>query len=133
MTGAQGTVGRFYDEAGDALCWLLELPDRGNKPNRSRIPAGEYAVEHLPRSGSGRYRDVYLIRSVPNRSGILIHPGNWAGDVDQGLRTDSWGCPLTALRLGRLAGQLAGLASRAAMARLHGYTERRDFLLVIRE
>ncbi len=132
-TGAQGTFGRLFDAAGAALCWIVELPERANQPQRSCILPGVYPVEHLPRSASGRYRDVYWLPAVPGRSGILIHAGNFAGDQAQGWRSDSWGCLLPALRLGLLAGQRAGLASRAALARLHEATGRRSFRLEIQQ
>ncbi len=132
-TGAQGTFGCLFDTADVALCWVVELPDRHNQPNHSCIPAGRYAVRYLPRSASGRYRNVYWLPAVPGRSGILIHPGNFAGDQAQGWRTDSWGCLLPALHLGLLAGQRAGLASRSALAHLHQHTGRRGFHLEIRE
>lgn len=116
---------------GQKVCYMLELPDRNNRPNLSRIPPGRYLVRYLPRSASGKYRDVYHVTEVPGRSGILGHPGNVAGDKTKGYRTHSWGCLLPAIRLGRLYGQLAGLASRAALRKLHAVTGRQDFYLEV--
>ncbi len=132
-SGPQGSFGCLSDPCGNVVCWIAELPERGNRPNRSRIPAGFYPVHYLLRSASGRYRDMYWLADVPHRSGILVHPGNFVGDCELGWRTDSWGCLLPALRLGLLAGQRAGLASRAALARLHQKTKRQNFQLEIRE
>ena len=133
----QGTPGDLYDASCVFICHLLELPDRGNQCNLSCILAGVYQVRYLPRSGSGRYRDVYHLQDVPGRTGILIHAGNFAGDRQQGFRTDSCGCLLPASRLGRLAAasgtQLAGLGSRTAMRTLHDVIGKQDFSLNIQE
>jgi len=116
---------------GHKICYMMELPERDNQPNFSRIPRGRYLVKYLPRSGSGKYHDVYHITDVPGRSGILIHGGNYAGDTDLGYRTDSWGCFLPASRIGAINGQVAGLASRAALRKLHQATQRQDFYLEV--
>lgn len=116
---------------GQHICYMMELPERDNKPNISRIPRGRYLVKYLPRSGSGKYHDVYLITKVPGRTGILIHSGNYAGDRELNYRTDSWGCQLPASRIGAINGQVAGLASRAALRKLHNATQRQDFYLEV--
>ncbi|WP_321276938.1 DUF5675 family protein [Thiomicrorhabdus indica] len=126
----QGTAGVLM-HLGKRVCYFMELPDRSNKPNLSRIPAGKYLCKYLPRSASGKYKDVYHVVNVPKRSGILQHSGNVAGDKTLGYKTHSWGCQLPALRLGKLYGQLAGLASRAALHKLHSVTGRSDFYLEI--
>ena len=125
-----GTVSRLMHQ-GQHICYILELPDRQNQSNISRIPAGRYTVRYLPRSGSGKYKDVYHVINVPKRFGILIHPGNWAGDKVKGFKTHSWGCLLPATRMGKLAGQRAGLASRGALRRIHKITNRESFYLEI--
>lgn len=117
---------------GKKVCFFLELPNRHNQTNISRIPAGTYLCKYLPRSASGKYKDVYHVVNVPGRSGILQHPGNFAGDKALGFKTHSWGCQLPALRMGRLNGQMAGLGSRAALRKLHQLTQRQDFYLEIR-
>lgn len=127
---SEGTAGRLSLN-GQFVCYMLELPARQNASNISRIPAGRYTVRHLPRSGSGKYRDVYHVINVPNRFGILIHQGNFAGDRQQGYKTHSWGCLLPAKRLGTLSGQLAGLASRSALKTLHKAVDRQTFILEI--
>jgi len=124
----QGTPGMLY-LLGMFVCRMMELPWRDNAPDISCIPEGEYDVRYLERSASGHFRDCYHIMDVPDRSGVLIHKGNWAGATDHDYRTDSHGCALTATRFGILAGQIAGLASRGAMTHLHEITGRRDFRL----
>ena len=116
---------------GEIICWMMELPDRDNKSNLSCIPKGKYLVKYLPRSGSDKYRDVYHVTNVPNRSGILIHAGNYTGDRMSGFRTHSYGCLLPASRLGVLAEQIAGLASRNALRSIHEITQRQSFYLEI--
>lgn len=110
---------------------MMELPDRNNTPNRSRILPGLYLCKYLPRSASGKYKDVYHVTQVSGRSGILQHPGNVAGDTTKGYKSHSWGCQLPALRLGKLYNQLAGLGSRAALRKLHAVTGRQDFYLEV--
>lgn len=55
-------------------CYTLELPDKNNERNISRIPAGTY-------KGKRRWSDKYLnhihILDVPDRDLILIHNGNY--------------------------------------------------------
>jgi len=128
----QGTLGWLWCK-GDPVCFLMELPWRNNQSNLSCIPVGHYQVAYLHRSASGKYRDVYHVQGVPNRAGILIHPGNFAGDRQKGFKTDSWGCLLPATRYGVLGEQRAGLASRAALRKLHKLTHRKDFNLTIVE
>jgi len=110
---------------------MMELPDRNNARNISRIPPGMYLVKYLKRSASGKYRDVYHVTKVPSRSGVLTHAGNVAGDKFKGFKTHSWGCLLPATRLGMLYGQLAGLASRGALHKIHAITNRQNFYLEI--
>jgi len=129
----QGTFGRLLDANGEMVCWMLELPDRANEPNYSRIPAGRYEAHYLPRSASGRYQRVYWLPRVSGRSGILIHGGNYAGDCRKEYRTDTCGCLLPARRLGVLNGQRVGLASRAALNALHKATGRQHFMLEVHD
>jgi hypothetical protein len=132
LSDDHGTVGTLC--AGNrVICLIGELPWRDNRSNISSIPAGRYRVNYLQRSASGRYRDVYHVRDVPNRAGILIHVGNYTGDRDRGLRTDSHGCLLPGLRLGHLRQQRAVLASRGGLDALHAVTGRQDFTLTIEE
>lgn len=128
----EGTVGTVINEGHVALL-MEELPWRENRSNLSHIPAGRYRVNYLARSASGKYRDVYHVQGVPGRGGILIHAGNYAGDTLKALRADSWGCLLPGLRLGRLNGQRAVLASRGGLDALHALTGRQSFNLEIRE
>ncbi|MCW8918896.1 MAG: DUF5675 family protein [Gammaproteobacteria bacterium] len=126
----EGTAGVVVLPGGETIR-MMELPWRDNARSISCIPPGRYQVNYLPRSASGKYRDVYHLQDVPDRTGILIHAGNWAGNKVAGYRTHSWGCLLPALKIGRLSGQRAGLASRAALRKLHAATGRQSFILEV--
>ena len=120
---SRGTLGVLYGPQGK-ICNTLEPPWRDNKKNVSCIPVGVYNVSHLRSSASGKYRDVYHIISVENRSGILLHKGN--------VVTDTFGCILPGTKFGLLAGRLAVLNSRVALAKIHRITKRKEFILNVR-
>ena len=62
----------------ETLCHTFELPWRNNSKNTSCIPPGTYPVV---RATSPRFGDVFYIKNVPHREGILIHSGNTAKDT----------------------------------------------------
>ena len=111
-----GTFGRLIMP--QFTCLTLELPDRDNQTNISRIPAGEYTARRVVtrRPFSGR-PDSFWLHPVNGRTGILIHSGTWAGDVAQGLRTHSWGCILLGSKAAWVAGQPGLLHSRQTVWR----------------
>lgn len=106
-----GTFGRWILPG--FSCYTLELPDRDNRANLSRIPAGSYTMEMVKtgRPFSGRER-AYWIHDVKDRIGILAHSGNWAGDKTLGLLTHSLGCILVGYSVAWLGGQPGLLRSR---------------------
>lgn len=65
----------------------IELPDNGNQKNTSCIPEGAYDVEKITSSTRG---EVFYVKDVPGRTGILIHKGNYAA----GSHVDTLGCIL---------------------------------------
>ena len=89
----------------------LELPWQNNRSNVSCIESGEYTAQYLPRSNSGKYRKVYHVQDVPDRTGILIHNGNTPNHTR--------GCVLLGMRPGVLGNQQAVLSSKTAMAKLN--------------
>lgn len=105
----EGTYGRL--EGGGFSCWTLELPWRDNRQCVSRIPAGTYTVQP---HHSSRFGKCLHVLDVPDRSEILFHAGNWAGDVSLGYRSDSEGCILVGEDLGEIWGQRAVMNSRRA-------------------
>ena len=123
----QGTLGAVYVNH-KRFCFSIELPDRDNISNYSRIPAGTYeCVWHK----SPKFGWCYLIKGVPGRSFILIHPANWAGDSKLGFKCNLHGCIGLGLRRGRLAGQKAVLASRLAVNKFNRMMGKQPFMLTI--
>lgn len=71
---------------GKPVCCTLELPWRDNRKRVSCIPPGNYRCE---RCKLKRYRitgtqilNAWEIMDVPDRTGILIHTGNWESDTE---------------------------------------------------
>jgi hypothetical protein len=122
----EGTPGVLVSESFG--CRTLELPWLDNTPKRSCIPAGVYrcAVVNSPRFGR-----VYGVQAVPGRSHILIHSGNWAGQIPQ-RRTHVQGCILLGERMGSLSGQRAVLLSRPAVRRFMAAMGGKPFELEVR-
>lgn len=118
-SGPQGTFGRF--QAGRFHAYSLELPWRDNRPNVSAIPAGTYlcGFTHSPRFG----RCLYLLGSVPGRSGVRIHPANLARQLN--------GCIALGERLGWIDGVKAVLVSAPAVRRLEELKQGRAFTLEV--
>lgn len=124
----QGTFGVLtYQEF---KCFTLELPWRDNQSNISCIPADSYptVIRVSPRFGQ-----VYWVKEVPNRSFILIHSGNWAGDIAKGYKSHVNGCILLGKRMGLLANQLAVLNSRITVKEFMRRLEFQPFTLNIHE
>ena len=132
-SGKHGTVGVLC-APGLPPTAVMEPPWRGNRRNRSCIPAGLYeVVPHL----SPRHRRCLLVTQVPGRSHILFHAGNLGGDVERGWHTHTKGCLLPGLRRGEMSvggrRQRAVLASRPALRRLMEWAAGRPFVLDIRD
>lgn len=124
----QGTEGLLV--TGDFACRTLELPWRDNQRGISCIPYGEYNVEIRL---SNKYGRIYWVRRVLNRTYILIHSGNFAGDKDKGYKTHVQGCILLGKRGGYLGGQVAVLNSRITVRAFMEEMEYEPFKLRIQE
>ena len=124
----QGTEGLLV--SGDFNCRTLELPWRQNTRQISCIPPGEYKVEIRL---SNKYGRVYWVRRVPNRTYILIHSGNYAGDKSKGFKSHVMGCILLGKKSGYLGGQVAVLNSRVAVRNFMEEMEYEPFKLRIQE
>ncbi len=111
-TSDQGTEGVLL--VGQFSCKTLELPWRDNTVRISCIPPGIYDAEIRH---SNRYGKTYWVRHVPERTYILIHSGNLAGDKSMGFKSDAMGCILLGKRHGDLYGQRAVLNSRVTIKR----------------
>ena len=129
VRGDQGTQGiLFYN---DFMCHTLELPWRDNSRNISCIPGNESYDVTIKLSP--KYGQVYWVKKVPNRSFILIHSGNWGGDVRKGFKTHVNGCILLGQKRGLLQGQVAVLNSRITIKRFMAKMALEPFKLQIFE
>jgi hypothetical protein len=126
-TSDQGTLGLLL--VGGTMLYSLELPWRDNRPNLSRIRRGAYRATPYQ---SNRFGGVYRLIDVPDRSDILIHAGNLAGDVNKGFLTNSSGCILLGMQTGTIKGQLAILQSKQAVYELVKALAGADIMLKIR-
>jgi hypothetical protein len=131
QTGVQGTFGLI--ELHGLTLTTAELPWRRNRRGRSCVPPGTYQCTWRR---SPRFGDVYHVDGVPDRTAILIHPGNLAGDAEVGLDTHTQGCILVGERFGFVknsAGvmQRAVLVSRPAVRAMAATLNRRPFLLEV--
>jgi hypothetical protein len=124
----QGTFGKLF--YGEFNCYTLELPWKDNMSNISCIPSGTYDV--ITRL-SPRFGNVYWVKDVPDRSFILIHSGNWAGDISKGFKSHVNGCILLGQQRGLLRGQLAILNSRITVKRFMKILNYQPFTLDIYE
>ena len=104
--GGDGTFGVLRLD-GQVFCVTLEPPDKGNERDRSCIPAGRY---RCCRVASPRFGDTFEVTDVPDRTHILLHPGNTASDTA--------GCVLLGREFGDLEGRRGVLRSGATFARL---------------
>jgi hypothetical protein len=127
----EGTAGVL--SFGSSSLFAMELPWRDNIPQKSCIPIGEYtcAIVRSPKFGK-----VYEVKNVPNRSHVLIHSANVAGNSDLGYDTQLHGCIAPATRLGKMRNakgdmQLAGLVSRAALTQFMRWANDKPFILRI--
>lgn len=128
LTDDQGTIGVLVIPALSWSCFVNELPDRGNQPNFSRIPKGEYTVSVRQ---SPKYGAIFHVKDVASRSWILIHSGNYAGDVLKGWKTHSKGCILLGRKVGILGNQRVVLNSRTTLAEFMDIMNNETFKLKI--
>jgi len=101
-TSRQGTIGVLRID-GKVHSFTLEPPDRGNAPDISCIPPGQYACQRVTSPTRG---EVFEVTNVTGRSHILIHIGNTS--------LDTQGCILPGRRVGHLEGLRAVLDSGGA-------------------
>jgi hypothetical protein len=128
-TSDQGTQGTSIIPNNSFTCYTLELPWRNNQPNISCIPDGEYIIKPYR---SRKYKHVYQVHNVPNRSYILIHSGNYAGDKSKGYRTHVQGCIIVGKVFGYLHNQLAVLNSRITLHSLLDVLDGEKYILDIK-
>lgn len=90
------------------FCCTMELPWKSNQPQISCIPEGEYKCDKF--FSPTFNREIILLRDVPNRSYIEIHPANVISEIK--------GCIGLGFSYGNLFNKRAVLASSAAVTAL---------------
>lgn len=126
-TSDQGTFGQIH-LAGGTL-FTGELPWRENASGKSCIPEGDYRCVWGP---SKRFGAAFEVTGVPGRSRVLIHNGNFCGDVGLGFKSHVLGCVLLGQAKGVLQGQRAVLLSRYAMTDFQKTVGTEPFTLEVR-
>ncbi len=127
-TSNQGTFGVL--SLNGFSCRTGELPFYDNMNDISCIPKGTYKAK-LKYSFSKGW--VFEILNVPGRDHVLIHSGNFCGDVESGYLTDSEGCILLGSGIGFIEGQKAVLNSRKTMKKFYETMHEYSFQLEITE
>lgn len=95
-TGPLGTYGLWTSDSG-YQCYVLERRWAGNKPEVSCILPGPddkpitYRVDWT-KGENPKHGECYEVRKVKDRTDILIHAANWAGDPDEGWFAELFGC-----------------------------------------
>ena len=137
----QGTYGTFliHNVATGSVLSLqsLELPWNHNQPNHSCIPPGEYRCTYVETHVTiRRAKHWYLLSDTSPRMGVLIHIGNYAGEVSKGFVSSTEGGILLGLDRGTLIAdgshpQKAVLESTTACRELVEFTGGAPFQLMI--
>lgn len=125
---SHGTEGQLITEG--FICYSFELPWKNNERAISCIPPGEYNT--IIRV-SPKYGRTYWVSDVPERSLILIHSGNFAGDPTVGLKSHTMGCILLGDRVGYLGDQRAILNSRVIVRRFMEHMNYEPFVLLVKD
>jgi hypothetical protein len=118
---------------GPNAVFTSELPWLDNLPHRSCIPTGSYPCHVV---NSPHFGKAYGVFDTPDRSSVLIHPANFAGNVGRGWQTELEGCIAPSLKRGALRNkfghlQRAGLVSRPAVTKLMSWAAGEPFTLEI--
>lgn len=120
----------YYEGENEAAFATMELPWRNNARGLSCIPRGKYDCVW---ARSPRFGMCYHVLDVPGRANVLFHHGNYAGNTELGLRSDSSGCILLGMKHGVLGGQKAVINSRAARLKFETDLAGQKFILTISE
>lgn len=125
-----GTLGMLYLPYAGVSFPTIEPRWEHNAKGKSCIPAGDYYLEQRPspivaRSSGGEFNVGWEVKDVPNRSLIMLHPANWASELQ--------GCIAPGRAHVVMNGRPGVSASRAAFKDLmHRLDARGDWGLSIR-
>jgi hypothetical protein len=109
--------------------YTLELPNRGNKPNISCIPTGEYDVSL--RFSPHFQKTLYHVKKVPKRTYILFHGANFGGDTSLGYQTHLQGCITLGKKMGKM--QRCLFNSGQAISEFMRYLNKESFKITIKD
>lgn len=126
-TDDSGTFGLWQSDSG-FQCYTGELPWLNNAPNISCIPSGTYECKIIASPKHGR---CYQVESVPNRTMVEIHKGNFCGNGDKGLKSDVEGCIIVGRAIDEIAGQKAVISSSDALQSLMADLDGAAFALTV--
>ncbi len=124
------TFGQLVIFDGDVIvykCLTLELPWNNNQLRSSCIPESKYKVHKIY---SPKFGQCFHLQDVLDRSGILIHVGNFASLTEQ---SDTTGCilPGTAFMDINSDGNVDIIQSRATMNKLLNFLPDSFYLYII--
>ena len=128
ITDKYGTFGKLIAPELGFSCYTAEPPWKDNIRNLSCIPEGSYDV-HIRRSP--KYGKIFHVTDVPRRSYILIHSGNYAGDIVKGYKTHTRGCIMLGKTMGILNEQRVVLNSRITIRKFMNLINNEPFKLKI--
>lgn len=124
----EGTEGTIVLPSGISF-FTLELQWMDNEPKRSCIPTGTYECSMRK---SPKFGWTYHVKDVPDRSYILIHSGNFAGDERLGYKNNVLGCILLGKKRGKMEGQKAVFSSKVAVKEFMRLLDEKPFILTIK-
>lgn len=108
------TIGNLASEDGKFDLFILERPWLNNNRETSCIPEGEYKTTY---HNGRKFKDVWRLENVENRTGILIHPANFVRQLR--------GCLAPCLKhMPDAHDHIVGLDSARAMQKLKDYIGR---------
>ena len=125
----EGTGGIFSVPSLKWSCFSLELPDRNNQRNYSRINSGRYLCKWTQ---TVKFGVVPLLQNVEGRDGILIHVLNYAGDIRKGYLSDTEGCIGLGDALSKMKDQKAILNSKMTLSAFEKLIGKQDFYINIK-
>lgn len=126
-TDESGTYGLWQSDSG-FQCYIGEPPSKNNAPGLSCVDAGSYEAEKI---NSPKHGLCYGIKGTKGRTNIEIHKGNFCGDIEKGLKSDTEGCLLPGRAIDEIAGQKAVISSGDALKALEADLDGEAFRLTI--